>query len=473
MRITISAAWLRPILPGLLAVWLTGTAHAEPAREEILPFGRFGDVHIYRNTAQPKHVVLFASGDGGWNLGVVDMAQALAGQDALVAGIDTPAYLRQVASEHNACGYPAADFEGLSQYLQKHYAYPDYVQPVLAGYSSGAALVYATLAQSPPNTFHAGISLGFCAALPLAKPLCKGYGLKSAVDVHGKHITLSPSSALPEPWVVLQGDADQVCNATAVAGFVAQTGNASLVTLPGVGHGFSVTRNWMPQLQDSFSRLVADATTAHAAGTGTLHGLPLVEVPARQPGKTFAVILSGDGGWASLDKSLAETLAGKHIPVVGLDSLHYFWTRRTPDEIGRALQDILRHYFAAWHMEKVLLIGYSRGADVLPFMASRLPPDLFARTSLIALLGAEHRVEFEFHVSDWLPGNMKDAPNLVKPEVEKLAHDNLLCIYGEDEPAPLCPDLDPQLFKLRKLPGGHHFGGDYPALADLILREAR
>jgi type IV secretory pathway VirJ component len=106
-------------------------------------------------------------------------------------------------------------------------------------------------------------------------------------------------------------------------------------------------------------------------------------------------------------------------------------------------------------------------------MASRLPPDLFARTSLIALMGAEHGIDFEFRVADWLPGSMKDAPYQVKPEIEKLAHDNLLCIYSEDEPASLCPALDPQRFKVHKMPGGHHFGGDYKALAELILHESR
>ena len=38
-------------------------------------------------------------------------------------------------------------------------------------------------------------------------------------------------------------------------------------------------------------------------------------------------------------------------------------------------------------MDKVVLIGYSLGADVLPFMASRLKPDLVNRVVLIALLG--------------------------------------------------------------------------------------
>jgi type IV secretory pathway VirJ component len=448
-------------------------AQAAAPLEETFPFGHFGDIHIYRNSPQPKHVVLFVSGDGGWNLGVIDMARALTELDALVAGIDITTYLKHLASGKEACSYPAADFEGLSQYLQKRYAYADYVAPVLVGYSSGATLVYATLGQAPPNTFRGGISLGFCPDLPLSKPMCRGSGLKFTPGAKGKGYDYLPSKDLPTPWIAFQGDIDQVCDAGVVARFVAQTGNAQVVKLPKVGHGFSVQKNWLPQFKASFNRLIADPPGPQSAKPSDLENLPLVEVPVEHPGKTFAVIISGDGGWASIDKSLAETLAADGIPTVGLDSLHYFWTRRTPDEAGRDLQRILDHYLATWQMDKVLLIGYSRGADVLPFMANRLPAALAARTSLIALLGAEHDVDFEFRISDWLPGSMHGAPYKVKPEVAKLAGKNLLCVYGEDEHAPLCPDLDPKRFKVRKMTGGHHFGGDYKALADLILREAR
>ena len=105
-------------------------------------------------------------------------------------------------------------------------------------------------------------------------------------------------------------------------------------------------------------------------------------------------------------------------------------------------------------------------------MASRLPADLRERTSLVALPGAEHGVDFEFHVSDWLPGSMRDAPHKVKPEVDKLIGYKVLCIYGKDKPAPLCPDLDTTRFTVKAMTGGHHFGGDYKALAKLILRES-
>ncbi|MEZ5543487.1 MAG: AcvB/VirJ family lysyl-phosphatidylglycerol hydrolase [Pseudomonadota bacterium] len=460
------------LLPFFLASMSFARADPAAPAEETFSFAHFGDVHVYRNSAQPKHVVLFVSGDGGWNLGVIDMARSLAGLDALVAGIDITAYLKNIQAVKAACCYPAADFEGLSQYLQKRYNYPDYVQPVLVGYSSGATLVYATLAQVPPNTFRGGISLGFCPDLPLTRPLCRGNGLKFTPAADGKGYDFLPDPSLTTPWVALQGDIDQVCDAKATATFVSQTGNARLVNLPGVGHGYSVQKNWLPQFHAAFTQLVADARPPQTAKSADLEDLPLVEITVKQPGRTFAVIVSGDGGWASIDKSLADSLASEGIPTVGLDSLHYFWTRRTEDEMGRDLTAIVQHYLAAWHKDRVLLIGYSRGADVLPFMASRLPSDLREHTALVALLGAEHGIDFEFRVADWLPGSMQDAPHQVLPEVEKLSDYRVLCIYGEDEPAPLCPDLDPGRFTVHKLAGGHHFGGDYAALADLILQTA-
>ena len=120
--------------------------------QETVQFGAFGTVTLYRNTPHPKHVVLFVSGDGGWNLGVIGMAKVLAGMDALVAGIDIIHTLKVLERSAQPCGYPASDFEELSKFIQKHCGFPEYVTPVLAGYSSGATLVYAVLVQAPAST---------------------------------------------------------------------------------------------------------------------------------------------------------------------------------------------------------------------------------------------------------------------------------------------------------------------------------
>ena len=154
------------------------SAQKPHSQDEHVRFGRFGTVSLYRTTPHPARVVLFVSGDGGWNLGVVDMARMIAQQNALVVGIDITHYLQELESAPDKCSYPAADFEALSQYIQQELGFPDYRQPVLVGYSSGATLVYALLVQAPPNTFAGAISMGFCPDLPLTKPFCKGHGLE-------------------------------------------------------------------------------------------------------------------------------------------------------------------------------------------------------------------------------------------------------------------------------------------------------
>ncbi len=58
---------------------------------------RFGKIVLVHPAAQPANVVLFISGDGGWNLGVVDMARELVALDALVVGIEMPGDLFRIA----------------------------------------------------------------------------------------------------------------------------------------------------------------------------------------------------------------------------------------------------------------------------------------------------------------------------------------------------------------------------------------
>jgi len=195
--------------------------------------------------------------------------------------------------------------------------------------------------------------------------------------------------------------------------------------------------------------------------------LPLVEVPATSGhSDTLVVFISGDGGWARIDQSIARVLAGKGMPVVGLNSLQYFWTKRSPETASRDLQSIIESHLASSGKSRIVLVGYSRGADVLPAMTNRLPAELRSRIRLIALLSPSNTVEFEFHVADWLHDRRNGMP--VKPELAKLAQHHVLCVWGEDDDDSLCRGLDAgvQVVTLR---GAHHFDGGYERLAGIIL----
>jgi type IV secretory pathway VirJ component len=201
----------------------------------------------------------------------------------------------------------------------------------------------------------------------------------------------------------------------------------------------------------------------------TITKLPLIEVPAAHGSSdTLVVFVSGDGGWATIDKSISKVLADHGMPVVGLNALEYFWTKRTPEEASRDLQRILDSALPAYKKERVLYVGYSRGADVLPAMINRLPVRLQSRTRMIALLGASPRVEFEFHVGDWMRTSSKSG-EMVKPEVDKLSSHNIICIYGQDDHDSLCPSLAGPHISTLMLKGAHHFDGGYEKLAQIIL----
>jgi type IV secretory pathway VirJ component len=491
---------MKPIalLPFLLALLPTPAA---AATVQSLDFGRFGRVSLYGAARPPEEVVLFVSGDGGWNQGVVSMARHLSDLGALVVGIDIRHYLRSLAAGHEECSYPAGDFELLSKFVQKSLDRPVYLEPILVGYSSGATLVYAALAESPENTFKGALSLGFCTDLPIVRPFCRGSGLVALPGPHGKGYLFEPSANLPAPWIALQGQVDTVCGPAEVDRFGREAHPAEVVALPHVGHGFSVEKNWRPQFEDAYRRLAAASGEGEtddresgdtAARGGTAPGgdpapaagavettappkpkdLPLVEVPARAgTSDTLAVIVSGDGGWSGLDKSIAAAFAGRGIDTVGLNSLKYFWTARTPDGAAADLHAILAHYLPRWKKERILLIGYSFGAEVLPFLMARLPEELRKRVRLMTLIGPGQTASFAFHVAEWLGRDDPDARPIL-PEIERLAGSRILCLGGEDEKDSLCRKLKPEQAMSEIIPGGHHFGGDYDALADRILERA-
>jgi len=455
----------------VFAACFVSESAANGIEEDHIEFGPFGPLTVYRQSYQPSHVVLFVSGDGGWNLGVIEMARDLASLDAMVVGIDIVRYLKHPVSQSEGCSYPAADFEMLSKFVQKKLNYPRYVTPVLVGYSSGATLVYAVLAQAPPSTFKGAISMGFCPDLLMPKPLCRGSDLEWEKGPKDKGFIFLPSKHLHQPWVALQGTIDEVCDPGVTDDFVKRVNTGRLILLPKVGHGFSVPRNWLPQFKNEFRQLTAESGDRASPSKVDLQDLPLVEVQASIPERNvLAVILSGDGGWAGIDREVAGVLAKQGVSVVGLNSLKYFWQSKTPDIAAADLGRILRAYLTAWEKDRAVLIGYSLGADVLPFMASRLPSELLNRVVLITLLGPDTEVDFEFHLTDWIGGRSRSGKP-VGPEAAKLKGKRLLCVYGEEERESLCPQLSGGWTRVVSLKGAHHFGGHYEAIANMVLNE--
>ncbi|HEX5075191.1 MAG TPA: AcvB/VirJ family lysyl-phosphatidylglycerol hydrolase [Gemmatimonadaceae bacterium] len=221
-----------------------------------------------------------------------------------------------------------------------------------------------------------------------------------------------------------------------------------------------------------FAGTGALAQNAAAAPYDDVNGLPLHVVPTKSPSptSTAAVFLSGDGGWAGLDRRVAEDLAAHGVSVVGLDSRAYLMKAKTPDEAAADVARVMRHYTTEWAAQHVALVGYSRGADMAPFIVNRLPSDLRSELALVVLLGPAERASFQFHWTDLLTDISKPSDPPILPELERLRGIPVLCVYGKDEKESLCRLADTSAVRVDKRKGRHHFDGDYDAIAAEIIR---
>lgn len=197
--------------------------------------------------------------------------------------------------------------------------------------------------------------------------------------------------------------------------------------------------------------------------------IPVVEIDSNgQRAETLTLFYSGDGGWRDLDKAVAEEMSKRNYPVAGIDSLRYFWQHKSPEQAATDLSRLMQHYREQWGTQRFVLAGFSFGADVLPALYNRLPPSDQQQVDAILLMAFARSGSFQVEVKGWLGAAGQEARTA--PEMSKLPAAKVLCIYGEEEASTSgCTEPTATGEKLR-LPGGHHFDENYPALAERLLQ---
>ncbi len=215
------------------------------------------------------------------------------------------------------------------------------------------------------------------------------------------------------------------------------------------------------------AQMLADRVDA-AGNTDQPLGLPISILEAKPKYDTMAVIYSGDGGWRDLDKEVASVLQGQGIPVVGVDSLRYFWSERKPQETADDLSRIMDAYRREWNVKHVLLIGYSFGADVLPATYNLLSDKDKARVPQITLMALSRQVDYVISVEGWLGVDGEGKGGDPVKDIGKIDPKLVQCIYGTDEDDDPCPTLKDKGVESVAIEGGHHFDEDYEALAAKI-----
>lgn len=443
----------------LVLMCLFGGCSPSQAADRILGIdtSEFGLISVYGQKTPSQHLAILFSSEQGLIDADRQAIDQLVEQGMSVAVIDTKLALSALKTLNEECLYLPGPLEWVSNNIQQKLNFEHYSRPVLLGNGEGALLVYISLAQAPPLAFHGGMSANLASSrLSLGKKFCDMD--KNTLEAQSQRV--DSTYPLDGWWRVGNefGSMNPSVDAFIQSAIQSNENSVLLLSKPAA----------LAKLYGDAATIVLRVPTAEEVSQ-MLKDLPLIEVSSQSKVKTLIIIYSGDGGWRDLDRSLGDLLKTQDFAVVGVDALRYFWSKRTPEETARDLTRIILHYRESWDIENIVLVGYSFGADILPFIYNRLPSELKPSVRLISLLAPTLKADFVIQVSDWF-GEEDDPEALpIAPEVAKIDPDKLQCFYGLDEvDGSLCSDSVMRRSERISRPGGHHFDENYAIIANQI-----
>jgi len=180
--------------------------------------------------------------------------------------------------------------------------------------------------------------------------------------------------------------------------------------------------------------------------------------------------ISGDGGWKTWDQNVSEELAKKGMPVVGLNAQKYFWNEKTPQKVADDLIIVIRQYLQKWNKSSFILLGYSFGACVAPFIANNFDDHSKKNMKGVYCFSPDLTGDFEIHMTDMMHWNTKRKFDVVS-ELTKISSLNPVCIFGDDEEQNTRNEFSKSGIKIKMLPGDHHYNNDFKAIANIILND--
>ena len=203
---------------------------------------------------------------------------------------------------------------------------------------------------------------------------------------------------------------------------------------------------------------------------GSMFKLPLVILPA-PPDKDIPLVLSitGDGGWVGFDRTLAKQFTGEKVPMVALNSFRFFLRKKTPEQTTAVIIELLHHYMKQMDRNSFILEGYSFGADVVPFVFNRFPPELLEQCRGVVLFSPGTTTDFKIRLLQMMGTRHKWKYNVVS-EIKAMKPFHTLFFFGEKEhkfPLHIISKPGWQLIYLR---GGHTYKKEKGDVAKIVLK---
>lgn len=189
--------------------------------------------------------------------------------------------------------------------------------------------------------------------------------------------------------------------------------------------------------------------------------LPLFLYPNKKNLKQekLLVFLSGDGGWLKMEDSLSTLFSKNGYYTLGVNLRSYFWKKRKPEEIAKAISMLINKYDFKSKKSKIFLCGYSFGADIVPFIYNRLPLPQKKRVVALEMLSPYSTSAFAVRLPDLINIGSDSYKYKLHTELKKI-NLPLFCFYGEDENEKPLEGIMKAKFHFATVSGDHHYDED-------------
>lgn len=183
----------------------------------------------------------------------------------------------------------------------------------------------------------------------------------------------------------------------------------------------------------------------------------------------LVLYLTGDGGYNTFSEQLCKRIAGSGYTVAAINSRKYFLKKRSVGQLVADISETLYRLMAKGHTNRFYLVGYSFGADAVPFLANGLDTLLTRQLRGIVLLEPSQTTDLKIHISDLLGrSNVKRSMDVVA-EINKIKHTKTVIILGkEGADFPIDQIYGPH-FETKMLDGGHDFAKKWDVVAQATV----
>lgn len=187
-----------------------------------------------------------------------------------------------------------------------------------------------------------------------------------------------------------------------------------------------------------------------------------------EKGNTMAIFYAGDGGWRDFSIHICNFLQKNRVSTLGINTISYFWNEKPPEICAKELEKFITTYKAKWHSDKIILVGYSFGADVIPAIVANLDKNIRKNIQGIILIAPSPYAQFEIKIMNLLFEPKQGKPIL--PDIKKIK-DIPTFLICDDTDNSLCPEIKDSTINSVVVPGGHHFKFKYDRINSLIINK--